>query len=81
MNVQLLMFTSPECQPCQSMKPIVERVQGAKIIDVTKEHALTQQYGIRGGLPVFIKLVNGLFYDRVDGAMSKDRLMRWYLSK
>lgn len=81
MNVQLLMFTSPECEPCKIMKPIVEKIESATIVDVTQEHELVKRHGIRGGLPVFVKLVDGMFYDRVDGAMSRDRLMRWYLSK
>lgn len=77
MSVEVLMFTGPDCAACKVMKPLVKELPNHRIVDVTQDHALVGQYRIRGGLPVFVKLVDGNFDSRKDGAMSTKELNDW----
>ena len=75
------MFTGPNCSACKAMKPIIDKMDNAEIIDVTENFEKAREFNIRGGLPVFIKLVDGQFYDRMSGAVSENMLQRWSYSK
>ena len=77
MSRRLIMFTGPNCAACDTMKPLVEPLNDVEIISVMDQPLLAQTYGIRGGLPVFIKIVDGNFNDRMDGAVSKRVLDKW----
>ena len=74
---EIIMFTGPNCSACKTMKPLVEELSNARIVDVTQDHALAARYGIRGGLPAFVKLVNGEFSDRANGAMTPLSFNNW----
>lgn len=80
LKIEILMFTGPDCSACKTMKPFVEEMEHARIIDVTEDHESTARYGIRGGLPVFVKLVDGDYQDRISGAQAHNRFKRWATS-
>jgi thiol-disulfide isomerase/thioredoxin len=73
----LLDFTATWCGPCQTMSPIVSKLQreGYPIrkVDVDRERALAQQYGITG-IPAFVLVVNGKVVQRSVGATSEGAL-------
>ena len=72
------MFTSGDsCPGCKTMKPIVEKVENVRVVDVREDHKEARNYSIRGGLPVFIKLVNGAFQERADGTMTPAHFINW----
>ncbi len=75
--VEILMFSGPSCHACVAMKPIMENIPNSRVVDVTEDHALAAQYGVRGGLPVFVKLVNGVYDSRLNGAMPQSKLVNW----
>lgn len=76
-KTEIIMFTSPTCSACKAMYPIVEKMKNGTIIDVTEDPKAAMEFGIRGGLPVFIKKKNGIFDDRLSGAVSAGVLTRW----
>ena len=76
-NAEILMFSGPGCHACTAMKPIMEGIPHSRVVDVTEEHELAARYGIRGGLPVFIKILDGAYADRVSGAMPKNKFIDW----
>jgi thiol-disulfide isomerase/thioredoxin len=73
----LLNFTSPNCGPCQQMRPLVDRLaaEGVDVrkIDVTRDPATKDRFGVTRW-PTFIVLVDGREVNRVLGAMSYDDL-------
>jgi thiol-disulfide isomerase/thioredoxin len=77
LKTEIIMFTGPGCAACKVMKPIVEKMQNTRVVDVTQEPMLARTYNVRGGLPVFVKLENGDFVDRMSGAVSINILERW----
>ena len=77
MSTEIIMFTSPTCSACKVMKPIVENMKNASIVDVTLRNDLARKYNIRGGLPVFVRLKNGEYEDRMSGYVSDKLLRRW----
>lgn len=72
--IQVIMFTGPNCAACKVMKPLAEANPKIDIVDVSEDPVMASRYGIRGGLPVFIKLVNGEFDDILSGAQSEKTL-------
>lgn len=81
MKPKVLMFTGPYCKACDAMKPIVAELDYVEVKDVAAYPHLARQFGIRGGLPVFVRVdSNGDFISRTDGAMSLAKLRnfaRW----
>ncbi|MCO6458462.1 MAG: trypsin-like peptidase domain-containing protein [Pirellulaceae bacterium] len=77
----LLVFHSPQCGPCQSMAPTLERLEQAgypvRRIDVGQQPHLAQRYGVRA-VPSFVMLADGREADRVDGPTSLDRLQQMF---
>jgi len=76
-NIEILMFSGPSCHACTAMKPIMEGVPHSRVIDVTVNHELSARYGVRGGLPVFIKTLDGVYADRISGAMPTNKFLEW----
>lgn len=78
-EVELLEFTSAHCGPCRMMAPVVAKLQqiGYPIrqIDVQQNPRLAARYGVRG-VPAFILTAAGREVDRVEGAVSPDKLVR-----
>lgn len=77
MSTEIVMFTSPSCSACKTMKPIIESLPNARISDVTEEPEFAMRMNVRGGLPVFIKTKDGVYDDRLSGAVSEQILRRW----
>lgn len=75
--IEVLMFTSENCGACKMMKPQVDALPNARIVDVVDEPQLAMQHRVMGGLPVFVKLVNGSFDSRANGAMSPKAFNEW----
>ena len=81
MNKRLLFFSSPYCQPCKLLEPILKEL-GADYtkIDVTEDYEMANRYSVRGGLPVVISVdVAGDPIDTVYGLNPKavyEKLMR-----
>lgn len=81
MNVEILMFSSPSCAGCKVMKPILAEIPNSRVVDVTEDHETAARFGIRGDLPVFVKLVDGEYENRLSGAISRNKLLRWASDK
>jgi hypothetical protein len=62
------------------MKPVFKKLPNAKVLDVSDHYAEARKYGIRGGLPVFIKLVDGDYNDRLSGTFTEGQMQRWATS-
>lgn len=80
--MKIIMFTSPTCGGCKVMKPVLAALPEYEIIDVTENPVTAQQYRVRGGLPVFIKLdAKGDYDSRLDGVQPKEKFIRWATSE
>ena len=88
MTTEILMFTGPNCSACTAMKPIAEMLPNLKMVDITSDEAnkpdlqagnmsLLQRYGIRGGIPVFVKLIDGVYEERTSGSMPQSVFNKW----
>jgi thioredoxin 1 len=76
---EVLFFNASWCGPCRQMKPIVTQLrrQGYRLrdIDVDKNRALAQKYGIHG-IPTFVFVQNGREVHRFSGGTSADSLKK-----
>jgi thioredoxin-like negative regulator of GroEL len=77
-QVEIIMFSrqEPPCSGCIAMKPIVDGIANARIVDVTDEPELAMKYNVRS-LPMFVKLVDGYLDGQLVGAMPQSKLVRW----
>lgn len=73
-------FWATWCPPCRILAPIVEEIAGeydGRVtvckVDVDKNQALAQKYGIRS-IPTVLFFKNGEVQDQVVGALPKDQL-------
>jgi hypothetical protein len=68
MGIKYLIFSDVSCSPCKSLKAWLG-TQGIEHeeVDVVERYQLTRQYGIRGGLPISIKLKEGKESGRLSG--------------
>lgn len=75
----LLDFTAKWCGPCQSMSPIISRLerQGFPIrkVDIDQNQALTRQFNVES-IPCFVLVVNGHEINRITGATDERELRR-----
>ncbi|MEM9368807.1 MAG: trypsin-like peptidase domain-containing protein [Planctomycetota bacterium] len=73
----LLNFTSPNCGPCQGMKPILAELTSSGVpvrsVDVQREPHLARRYGIRS-TPTFIVMRGATEVTRLVGAQSMGQL-------
>jgi thiol-disulfide isomerase/thioredoxin len=80
-GVELLDFSSPHCGPCQSMVPVIARLEAANYpirkIDTTREPGVAQQYHVTQ-IPCFIMLVDGREVERNVGAMGQDQIVAMF---
>jgi thiol-disulfide isomerase/thioredoxin len=77
----LLEFSAAWCGPCQSMTPIVRRLESAgfpvRKIDVDRDPDTAMRFRVTG-LPTFVMFAGGQEVDRVVGAASFDRLRQMF---
>ena len=75
----VLDFSAEWCGPCQSMAPIVERLQrqgyAIRKVDFDSNQKLAAQYGVTH-LPTFVLVVDGQVRQRYTGPMSEADLRR-----
>jgi thiol-disulfide isomerase/thioredoxin len=73
----LLDFSSPHCEPCQHMLPIVDQLaaKGYPIrkVDITRDQALAQRFNIYR-VPCFVMVADGKEVDRLQGMTSQATL-------
>lgn len=74
----LVEFTSPDCGPCRSMRPIVEQLmaEGHQVrhVDVSTRPELAQQFSVTRW-PTFLVLVDGVEHSRLVGMASHGQLV------
>jgi len=85
---ELIEFYGKECVHCNTMKPLVERLEkeeGLKIKKLETWHNQENEKiwkemdkGFCGGVPLFVNQKTG---DKICGAVSYDRLKAWALGK
>jgi thiol-disulfide isomerase/thioredoxin len=77
----LLDFTAPWCGPCQSMAPVIHRLESegfpVRKVNIDQHPQLAAQYGVTS-VPCFVMLSEGREVDREVGAVGHDRLMRMF---
>jgi thiol-disulfide isomerase/thioredoxin len=77
----LLDFTAPWCGPCQSMTPVIRRLESegfpVRKINIDEHPQLAAQYGVTS-VPCFVMLADGREVDREIGAVGHDRLVRMF---
>ncbi len=78
----LVDFYAPWCGPCQMMAPILEQVnrqlkQKVRVVKINTDNYpdLATQYNI-AALPTIVLFKNGQQYDRIEGVMQADGLVR-----
>jgi thioredoxin 1 len=72
-------FTADWCNPCKTVKPIVEEINKDsiikfKIIDVDSEIDLAKSFEIKS-VPTFILIEDGNVINRISGAQTKEKLL------
>ena len=76
-QAELIDFTAKWCEPCQQMKPIVEKLhrEGLPVrqVDFDENRALANRYRVTG-LPTFVLVVNDKEVARLVGRRSEDEL-------
>lgn len=76
----VLDFTADYCGPCQSMNPIVQRMQrqgyAIKQVDVEKYPELARKYNVTR-IPTFVLLVDGQEVKRLNGVVSETSLKQF----
>ena len=77
----LLEFTASWCGPCQTMVPIVQRLQTdgypVQQVDVDQQRELASQLKVTG-LPCFVLVRDGVEIDRVVGVTTHARLVQMF---
>lgn len=78
-GAMVLNFTATWCGPCQSMSPMVSRLQheGLPIrkIDIDREPALMRHFGVTS-VPAFVLVINGQAVERTVGRQDEANLRR-----
>lgn len=78
-GAMVLNFTATWCGPCQSMSPMVSRLQqeGLPIrkIDIDREPALMRHFGVTS-VPAFVLVINGQAVERTVGRQDEATLRR-----
>lgn len=78
-GAMVLNFTATWCGPCQSMSPMVSRLQqeGLPIrkIDIDREPALMRHFGVTS-VPAFVLVINGQAVERTVGRQDEASLRR-----
>jgi len=75
-------FYAEWCNPCKMLEPVLKNIEnqldGIKIyrIDVDKEGELADSYRVRA-IPTLVYFKDGIEVDRVVGALSKSKLIKW----
>jgi thiol-disulfide isomerase/thioredoxin len=78
-DVTLLEFSSPRCQPCQAMLPIVDRLvregHSVRPVNVEQHTEITRQFKIEH-VPTFVLMVDGQEAGRLVGVRSHADLVK-----
>jgi len=84
-KIEVLDFTAKWCGPCRSMTPIINdliseyNIDGSDVeikkIDVDEDSVLPHKFEIKS-IPTFVFISDGVEFDRVRGAISKEALVK-----
>ena len=77
---KILYFSSSWCQPCKTLGPIMDSLQGQinfRKIDVDNDTELSVKYGVRN-IPTLVLLENGEAVNRTTGLQSKQQILNFY---
>jgi thioredoxin-like negative regulator of GroEL len=77
---QILYFTASYCQPCRTLGPIMDSLEG-KInyskIDIDQESELAIKYKIRS-VPTLVLVENGIEKRRLSGVRQSSEILSFY---
>ena len=77
---KILYFSSSWCQPCKTLGPIMDSLQGQinfRKIDVDNDTELSVKYGVRN-IPTLILLKDGEPVNRITGLQAKQQILNFY---
>jgi len=77
---EILYFSAPWCQPCRTLGPIMDSLQGQinfRKIDVDNDTELSTKYSVRN-IPTLVLLKNGEAVNRTTGLQSKQQILDFY---
>lgn len=76
-GVVLLDFHAPWCRPCLALSPILEQIEGAKIVKVNidQEQELAKRFDV-SSIPKLVVLKDGVSVSVMVGLRSKEVLQR-----
>ena len=80
MGKEILYFSAPWCQPCRTLGPIIEELNGQidyKKINVDENSELAAKYSVRN-IPTLILLKNGVAVNRLTGLQTKQNILNFY---
>lgn len=74
----VVMFSSPTCNPCVNMYPILRSVVGLRfaVVDVTEYQSFASEYRVRA-LPTIALFIRGGLSKMFVGSMSAAALEKW----